>query len=129
VLTVFATVLMFPDDVLTDENLWFVRQELEETRTQVVHLDLGGVRLPTAEGLGALVVWNKELRAAGGTLVLFNVAAEVYEVFNVANLVGVLDVRRAIGEQGRRCYNGDAKQKRLRAHLLSLANRRPDVYR
>jgi hypothetical protein len=52
------------------------------------------VRLPTAEGLGLLVRLNKELRARGGGLVLFNVPADAYEVFEGMHLVDVLDVRQ-----------------------------------
>ena len=52
------------------------------------------MRLPTAEGLGLLVSLNKELRARGGALVLCNVPADAYEVFEGMHLVDVLDVRQ-----------------------------------
>ena len=52
------------------------------------------MRLPTAEGLGLLVRLNKELRARGGGLVLCNVPADAYEVFEGMHLVDVLDVRQ-----------------------------------
>jgi hypothetical protein len=78
---------------LTADSLHIIRQYLEESATPLVHLDLGGIRLPTAEGLGALVVLNRELRARGGALVLFNPTAESYEVLALTRLVEVLDVR------------------------------------
>ena len=93
-----VTELRLPAEVLTEESLRIVRQYLEETSAHVVHLDLSGLRLPTAEGLGALVVLNKELRARGGALALLNVPAAAYEVFSLANLVGLLDVRRGLLE-------------------------------
>ena len=96
--TQIVTELQFPAEVLTEESLRIIRQYLEETRSHVVHLDLSSIRLPTAEGLGALVVLNKELRARGGALALLNVPAAVYEVFSLANLVGLLDVRRGVLE-------------------------------
>src|SRR6516164_9122930 len=95
-----VTELRLPDEVLTEESLRIIRQYLEETSAHVVHLDLSGLRLPTAEGLGALVVLNKELRARGGALALLNVPAVAYEVFSLANLVGLLDVRRCLLEDG-----------------------------
>ena len=91
-----VTVLQLTDEVLTEKSLRIVHHCLEELGTPVLHLDLGGVRLPTAEGLGALVVLNKELRARGGELALINVPSVVYEVFSVANLVELLDVRQSL---------------------------------
>src|SRR5215469_4806074 len=93
-----VTQLQLPEEALTEESLRIVRQYLEETRAHVVHLDLSSLRRPTAEGLGALVVLNKELRARGGVLALVNVPAAAYEVFSLANLVGLLDVRRGLLE-------------------------------
>jgi anti-anti-sigma regulatory factor len=88
-----ATVLRLPDGALTADSLQIVRRYLQRSGTAVVHLDLSGIRLPTAEGLGALVVLNQELRADGGALVLFNLTAATYEVFALTRLVKVLDVR------------------------------------
>jgi anti-anti-sigma regulatory factor len=85
--------LRLPDEVITEESLQIVQRFLQEPGTPIIHLDLSSLRLPTAEGLGALVVLNKELRARGGALALLNVSAEAYEVFSLANLVEVLDVR------------------------------------
>jgi anti-anti-sigma regulatory factor len=89
-----VTVLRLPDGALTADSLQVIRRYLEESGTPLVYLDLGGIRLPTAEGLGALVVLNQELRACGGALVLFNLTAATSEVFALTRLVEVLDVRR-----------------------------------
>jgi hypothetical protein len=88
-------VLRPTDDVLDKDSLQAAVCLAEEADTQIVHLDLGRIRLPTAEGLGVLAALGKELRACGGTLVLLNVAADVYGVFAVTHLVEVLDVRPA----------------------------------
>lgn len=88
-----VTVLRLNDEVLTQESLQPVHRRLEDPTVSVLHLDLGRVKLPTADGLGALVVLHKELRARGGALVLFNVTAKVHEVFVLTQLVKVLDVR------------------------------------
>jgi hypothetical protein len=89
-----VTEVRLAEERLTEASLRIVRRYLEEPGTPVIHLDLGGLRLPTAEGLGALVVLNRDLRARGGALVLFNVPAAAYEVFSLVKLVEVLDVRR-----------------------------------
>ena len=80
-------------EVLNEESLRGALRVLNEPGPQVVYLDLGAVCRPTAEGLGVLVTLNKELRARGGRLVLFNVPADTFEVFQKTRLVEVLDVR------------------------------------
>jgi hypothetical protein len=57
-------------------------------------VDLSGVECPTAACLGQLVTLNSWLRAAGGRLVVDKVSARAFEVFAVARLTEVLDVRR-----------------------------------
>jgi anti-anti-sigma factor len=97
-LTQTVTVLRLSEEVLTAASLQTVERSLEEEDAPVIHLDLGDVRLPTAEGLGALVVLNKELRARGGALVLFNVTAAVYEVFLLTHLVELLVISPSWGQ-------------------------------
>jgi anti-anti-sigma regulatory factor len=57
-------------------------------------LDLGGVKVPTAGCLGQLVALNNRLRSSGGRLVLYNVGPMAFEVFELARLTELLDVRR-----------------------------------
>jgi anti-anti-sigma factor len=89
-LTQNATLLRLPDEVLTAASLRIVQPYLAEADTPVIHLDLGNIRLPTADGLGALVALNKELRARGGALVLSNITAAVNEVLCLTQLDEVL---------------------------------------
>ena len=91
-LTQKVTLLRLSDEVLTASSLRIVHLCLEAAEIPVIHLDLGDVRVPTADGLGALVALNKELRARGGALVLSNITAGVYEVFCLTQLVEVLTV-------------------------------------
>jgi anti-anti-sigma regulatory factor len=58
-------------------------------------LDLGGVRVPTAGGVGRLVALHTRLRASGGRLVLCNVGQRAFEVFELTRLTELLDVRPA----------------------------------
>ena len=57
-------------------------------------VDLSAVEYPTAACLGRLVALNRWLRASGGRLVVDRVGERAYEVFAVARLTEVLDVRR-----------------------------------
>jgi anti-anti-sigma factor len=68
-----------------------------ESSRRALYLDLSGIDNPTAAGLGELVALHKRLVASGGRLVLCNVSERAYEVFEVARLTQVLDVRRPAG--------------------------------
>ena len=57
-------------------------------------LDLGGITVPTAGGLGQLVALHNRLRASGNRLVLSNVGPRAFEVFELTCLTQLLDVRR-----------------------------------
>jgi anti-anti-sigma factor len=88
-----AEEITLPHEVLTERSLETAWRCLEEPGTSVVQLDLSGITFPTAEGLGALVVLNRELRARGGGLLLVNVPTAIHEVLTVTHLVEVLDLR------------------------------------
>lgn len=90
-----VTVLRLADDVLDAACLAAALGALDGRGSPALRLDLGAVRLPTAEGLGGLVTLHKALRARGGRLALVNVPADTYEVLEVTRLVTVLDVRPA----------------------------------
>jgi anti-anti-sigma factor len=88
-------VLRVTNDLLTGEDVRkLVRQPTDVAGAQL-HLDLSGVRIPTAAGLGGLVRLNTALRARGARLVLLNVQPWAYEVFAATRLTEVLDVRAA----------------------------------
>jgi anti-anti-sigma factor len=56
-------------------------------------LDLSGVEMLSAAGLTELVDLHRRLREMGGELVLVNVNDQVYEIFQVAHLTRLLNVR------------------------------------
>jgi anti-anti-sigma regulatory factor len=60
-------------------------------------VDLSAVECPTAACLGQLVALNRWVRSSGGRLVVDKVGERAYEVFAVARLTEVLDVRRPSG--------------------------------
>ena len=84
-------VLRLVSEVLDESSL----RVPKDVGPRELHLDLAGIRLPTAEGLRAVIHLHKEMRDRGGRLVLSNLTDEVHEVFVVTGLVKVLDVRRA----------------------------------
>jgi anti-anti-sigma regulatory factor len=86
------TVFRLSDEMLTADSLQIVHPYLEEPNAPFIHLDLGDVQLPTAGGLGALVVLNTRLRARGGALLLLNVTAAAYEIFRLTHLVEILAI-------------------------------------
>jgi anti-anti-sigma factor len=88
-----VTVLRLSDEVLNEPSLRAALRVQDAPGRCVIHLDLGAVRLPTAEGLGLLVSLNRGLRERGGHLALLNVHPLVYEVFSLTRLTDVLDVR------------------------------------
>jgi anti-anti-sigma factor len=90
-----VTMLRPTGEVLNEESLRTVMRVLNAPGSCVIHLDLGEVRLPTAEGLGLLVSLNRGLCDRGGHLALLNVDPLVYEVFSITRLTEVLDVRPA----------------------------------
>jgi anti-anti-sigma factor len=63
-----------------------------------VRLDFAAVEYVESRELGALVVLNRKVAAAGGKLALVNVGPFVAGVFNVTRLDTILDVHRAGGQ-------------------------------
>jgi anti-anti-sigma regulatory factor len=88
-------VLRLSADVLTGEDVRKAARLPAVAAAALLHLDLSGVRLPTAGGLGGLVRLHTALRARGGRLVLLNVQPWAFEVFAATRLTEVLDVRAA----------------------------------
>jgi anti-anti-sigma factor len=63
-----------------------------------VRLDFAGVDVLASRELGALVVLNRKVRAAGGRLSLVNVGPHPAGVLNVTRLDTILTVHRAGGQ-------------------------------
>jgi anti-anti-sigma regulatory factor len=89
------SVVRVTESVLTESSLRHAIGLLDEPMRHPVQLDLAGVDIPTAGGLGGLVSLHHALRRRGGKLVLRNVRPWAYEVFSVTALTTVFDVRPA----------------------------------
>jgi anti-anti-sigma regulatory factor len=60
-----------------------------------LHLDFGNIETLSAAMLGLLVALHIELRSLGRGLVLFNLSARIYEIFQAMELTQLLDIRPA----------------------------------
>jgi anti-anti-sigma factor len=94
-----VTVATFTATSLDESNAEAVGQELSGLAARLgghcLQLDLREVDFLTSTGLGKLIGLDRRVRAAGGRLTLRNLRPEVYEIFAVCRLTGVLDVRPA----------------------------------
>jgi anti-anti-sigma regulatory factor len=79
--------------VLRGETVWGLSRLVQELGLPALSLDLGGVQLVTAEGLGKLLALHGDLRGSGARLTLVNVGGAARRVIDDAGLTGVLDVR------------------------------------
>ncbi len=77
--------------VLVDELFELV----SESGQPNLYLDLGDIHLIASVVFGKMLSLDKKLRAHGGRLVLLNLDAFVYRMFQATRLTDVLDVRLA----------------------------------
>ncbi len=68
-----------------------IRRRLQDNRTQLI-LDLKQVDFINSSGLGALVSVLKDVRLAGGRLVLSDLAPYVQEIFAITQLSNVFEI-------------------------------------
>ena len=88
----------YPGDVLNREGVRSAGEELvrilEAGRRPTLQLDLSGVLMPTAAGIGELVALQQRLWEMGGKLALCNVNCRTFEAFAAVGLTGVFGVQR-----------------------------------
>jgi anti-sigma B factor antagonist len=93
------TVVTFTASSLDESNAEAVGQELYALAGRLggqrLQLDLGEVHFLTSTGVGKLLSVYQQVRAEGGRPSLQNVRPQVYEVFAVTHLTGLLDVHQA----------------------------------
>jgi anti-sigma B factor antagonist len=66
---------------------------VESQRPRTLLLDFAGVTYLSAAALGTFVALNKRLGTIGGRVVLTNLCAPLYEIFEVTRLHRVLEIR------------------------------------
>lgn len=70
-------------------------------RPRLLLLDFADVRYLSAAALGTFLDINKKLGGMAGRLVLTNLSAQLYELFEITRLHTVLDVRTGAGTEPR----------------------------
>jgi anti-anti-sigma factor len=85
-------------DTLNEQSAPVVKEQLialvKEKGAVPMLLDLGSVRFLTSDGLGMLVAIHTKVRNSGGKLTLCGINDTIQELFEVTQLVRVLDIRR-----------------------------------
>ena len=85
-------------DTLNETTAPAVKEQLmslvKELGPAKVRLSLKNVRFLTSDGLGMLVAIHSKVRNAGGNLTLCEVNDTIFELFEVTQLVRVLDIQR-----------------------------------
>ena len=81
-------------DELTGSTVGDELLRLAERRKGVPFLlDMGSIEFLTSTMLGLLVALHRKLRDGGGSLALYDVSPDLYEVFETAHLNQVFEVR------------------------------------
>jgi anti-sigma B factor antagonist len=93
-----VTVASFIDrKILVEENIRVLGEQLlnlvNESDTKKLLLNFGNVEYMSSAVLGMLVTLNKQVKAAGGKLVLFNIDPQIREVFAITNLEKLFVIR------------------------------------
>jgi anti-anti-sigma factor len=92
-----VTVVKFTEQYLNDSNIQQIGSDLAAIADQLkageLHLDFSAVTYLSSIVLGKLLALHQRVTREGGRFVLTNVDA-LYDVFNVARLNTLLDLRR-----------------------------------
>jgi anti-sigma B factor antagonist len=94
-----VTVVNFTDKKILDEqNIQVIGEQLfslvEEVGRRKILLNFGNVEYLSSAALGKLITLHKKLQAAGGQLVLCNIASQIYEVFEITKLDRFFKIRK-----------------------------------
>ena len=98
-----VTVVNFTDKKILDEqNIQTIGEQLfrlvdDLGRTKLL-LNFGNVEYLSSAALGKLITLNRKVNAAGGKLILCNIAPNIYEVFEITKLNKVFSIQK--DEQG-----------------------------
>jgi anti-sigma B factor antagonist len=97
------TVVNFIDrKILDEQNIQKIGEDLfslvDELGRRKILLNFGNVEYLSSAALGKFINLNKKVRAAGGKLVLCNIAQHIYEVFEITRLDKMFNIQK--DEQG-----------------------------
>lgn len=86
-----VTVVNFVDrKILDEQNIQIIGEQLfslvDEEGWRKILLNFSNVEYLSSAALGKLITLNKKLTTAGGKLILCNIDAQIYEVFEITKL-------------------------------------------
>jgi anti-sigma B factor antagonist len=86
-----VTVVNFVDrKILDEQNIQIIGEQLfslvDEEGWRKILLNFSNVEYLSSAALGKLITLNKKLQTAGGKLILCNIDAQIYEVFEITKL-------------------------------------------
>jgi anti-sigma B factor antagonist len=80
-------------DSITAPEVRATFDEVVESETKQVELDLSALRVIDSSGVGAIVSLFKRMRAYGGKLEVSGVSGQPLSIFKVLNLIKVLGIQ------------------------------------
>ena len=85
------TVVSFTDrKILDEQNIQVIGEQLfslvDEQGLKKILLNFSNVEYLSSAALGKLITLNKKLQQAGGKLILCNIDAQIFEVFEITKL-------------------------------------------
>jgi anti-sigma B factor antagonist len=86
-----VTVVNFVDrKILDEQNIQIIGEQLfglvDEEGYRKILLNFSNVEYLSSAALGKLITLNKKLNTGGGKLILCNISAQIYEVFEITKL-------------------------------------------
>jgi anti-anti-sigma factor len=88
-----VAVVRLPDDDLGGFTRYWLFQMAGDVGRAQVRLDCGKLQSLSSAGLSTLVALHRKVRAHGGSVMLYNAAPLVYEVFKAALVTRLMEVR------------------------------------
>ena len=94
-----VTVVSFTDrKILDEQNIQIIGEQLfglvDESGRKKLLLNFGNVEYLSSAALGKLITLNKKLQQAGGRLILCNIDAQIYEVFEITKLNKLFSIHK-----------------------------------
>ena len=86
-----VTVVNFVDrKILDEQNIQIIGEQLfslvDEMGRRKLLLNFNNVEYLSSAALGKLITLNKKIQAAGGRMLMCNIAPQIYEVFEITKL-------------------------------------------
>ena len=94
-----VTVVNFIDrKILDEQNIQKIGEDLfslvDELGRRKILLNFGNVDYLSSAALGKFITLNKKVQAAGGKLILCNIDANIYEVFEITKLNKLFNIQK-----------------------------------